>query len=58
MYDNQYFLVPNAAHRYSLSSRDKFTYNPDGSMDVSVQKESPEPAKPRTGFRLPMETSS
>jgi DNA sulfur modification protein DndE len=41
MYDDQYFLVPNAAKRNSLSSRDKFAYNRDGSMDLYVQKDSP-----------------
>ena len=33
MYDSEYFLVANSANRYSLSSRDKFPSNLDGSMD-------------------------
>jgi hypothetical protein len=41
MYDNEYFLVPNSINRYSLSSRDKFKLNQDGSMDLYTQKESP-----------------
>jgi DNA sulfur modification protein DndE len=41
MYDKEYFLVANAINRYSLSSRDKFQHNPDGSMDLYIQKESP-----------------
>ena len=41
MYDSEYFLVANSANRYSLSSRDKFTSNPDGSMDLYIQKQSP-----------------
>jgi hypothetical protein len=41
MYDKEYFLVPNSINRYSLSSRDKFKTNQDGSMDLYIQKESP-----------------
>jgi DNA sulfur modification protein DndE len=41
MYDKEYFLVPNPLNRHALSSRDKFKRNPDGSMDLYVQKESP-----------------
>jgi hypothetical protein len=41
MYDKEYFLVANSINRYSLSSRDKFQHNPDGSMDLYIQKESP-----------------
>jgi hypothetical protein len=41
MYDKEYFLTPNPSNRYALSSRDTFQHNPDGSMDLYVQKESP-----------------
>jgi hypothetical protein len=41
IYDKEYFLAPNAINRYSLSSRDKFEQNPDGSMDLYIQKEPP-----------------
>jgi DNA sulfur modification protein DndE len=41
IYDKEYFLAPNAINRYSLSSRDPFQRNPDGSMDLYIQKESP-----------------
>jgi DNA sulfur modification protein DndE len=41
MYDKEYFLTPNPSNRYALSSRDTFQYNPDGSMDLYVQKEPP-----------------
>ena len=41
IYDKEYFLAPNAINRYSLSSRDKFQQNPDGSMDLYIQKGSP-----------------
>jgi hypothetical protein len=45
MYDKEYFLAANSINRYSLSSRDKFQHNPDGSMDLYIQKESPGAAK-------------
>lgn len=41
IYDKEYFLVANSINRYSLSSRDMFQNNPDGSMDLYIQKESP-----------------
>lgn len=41
MYDKEYFLTPNAINRHSLSSRDTFEQNPDGSMDLYIQKEPP-----------------
>jgi hypothetical protein len=41
MYDDQYFFVPNTINRYTISSRTKFKANPDGSVDVYVQNESP-----------------
>jgi DNA sulfur modification protein DndE len=41
LYDKEYFLAANSINRYSLSSRDKFQHNPDGSMDLYIQKESP-----------------
>jgi hypothetical protein len=41
IYDKEYFLAPNAINRNVLSSRDKFRQNPDGSMDLYIQKESP-----------------
>jgi len=41
MYDKDYFFVPNAINRYTVSSRNKFKANADGSIDLYVQKESP-----------------
>jgi len=41
MYDDQYFFVPNPINRQNISSRNKFKANPDGSVDIYVQNESP-----------------
>jgi hypothetical protein len=41
MYDKDYFFVPNALNRYTISSRNKFKTNADGSVDVYFQKDSP-----------------
>ena len=41
MYDAEYFFVPNELNRYNLSSRSKFNYNKDGSVDLYIQKDSP-----------------
>ena len=41
MYDASYFFVPNALNRYTLSQRNKFKPNKDGSVDLYIQRESP-----------------
>ena len=41
MYDKNYFFVPNPINRYTVSSRSKFKANPDGSIDLYFQNESP-----------------
>lgn len=41
MYDKDYFFVPNPINRQTVSSRSKFKVNPDGSIDLYVQNESP-----------------
>jgi hypothetical protein len=41
MYDAQYFFVPNALNRYTLSQRNKLKVNKDGSVDLYLQKDSP-----------------
>jgi hypothetical protein len=45
MYDTGYFFVPNALDRYTLSMRDKLKTNPDGSIDLYLQKDNPGPEK-------------
>ncbi|HUO97014.1 MAG TPA: DUF1214 domain-containing protein, partial [Rhizomicrobium sp.] len=41
MYDADYFFVANPINRYSISPRQNLKANPDGSVDLYVQKESP-----------------
>jgi hypothetical protein len=41
MYDGQYFFVPNVLNRYSISPRQDLKANPDGSVDLYIQKDSP-----------------
>ena len=45
MYDATYFFVPNPLNRYTLSQRNKLVTNPDGSVDLYLQAESPGKAK-------------
>ena len=45
MYDKDYFFVPNPLNRYTLSARNKFNVNPDGSIDLYLQADSPGKAK-------------
>jgi len=41
MYNAEYFFVANPLNRYTLSSRFKFKYNRDGSLDFYIQNEPP-----------------
>lgn len=45
MYDSDYFFVANPLNRYTLSQRDDFRENADGSTDLYIQAESPGPEK-------------
>lgn len=45
LYDPDFFFVPNPINRYELSQRNKFITNPDGSVDMYLQAESPGKAK-------------
>ena len=38
MYDSRYFFVANPISRYSISPRQNLKSNPDGSIDIYVQK--------------------
>jgi hypothetical protein len=41
MYNDQYFFVANPLNRYSISARQDLKANPDGSVDIYIQNESP-----------------
>ena len=41
MYNEQYFFVTNPINRYSISPRQNLKANPDGSVDIYIQKDSP-----------------
>jgi hypothetical protein len=41
MYDKDYFFVSNPINRYSISARQNLKANPDGSVDLYIQKDTP-----------------
>ena len=45
MYDETYFFVANPINRYSISARQNLKENPDGSVDLLIQHDSPGPDK-------------
>lgn len=45
IYDADMFFVPNPANRYAVGSHTPLTQNPDGSIEIYIQAESPEEEK-------------
>jgi hypothetical protein len=45
MYNDQMFFVDNPLNRYTLSARNKFAENADGSVDLYLQHENPGPER-------------
>ena len=45
LYNPDFFFAPNSINRYELSQRNKFATNPDGSVDMYIQADSPGKAK-------------
>jgi hypothetical protein len=45
MYDAGMFFVENPLNRYTLSQRNNFATNPDGSVDLYLQHDNPGPGK-------------
>ncbi len=41
MYNAEFFFVENPINRYSISARQKLKHNPDGSVDIYIQHDSP-----------------
>lgn len=41
MYDDKYFFVTNRLNRYALGTHDKLVTNPDGSVDIYLQRDDP-----------------
>jgi hypothetical protein len=61
MYNERQFFVPNPIKRYAVGDRDKIQFNPDGSLTIHVQHDSPGKGKesnwlpaPRESFNLLM----
>jgi hypothetical protein len=55
LYDDQGFQVPNALNRFAVSSWMPFKYNPDGSLDLYFQNESPGKEKEANWLPAPKE---
>ena len=54
LYDSSGFFVPNAIDRWALNDRSDLAFNPDGSLDLYVQRAPPsDPAKAKNWLPSP-----
>lgn len=53
MYDENDFVVENPINRQSISARQNLKPNPDGSVDLSIQKDNPGPHKENNWLPAP-----
>lgn len=58
MYGSDYYFVDNPLNRYTLSARDTFIENPDGSTDIYLQADSPGPDKEANWLPAPRDRFS
>lgn len=55
MYGADQFFTDNPINRYAIGDRDKLTFNPDGSLDIYIQRESPGKDKESNWLPTPAE---
>jgi hypothetical protein len=55
LYGKDGFFVPNPLNRYTLGDRDPLIFNPDGSLDLYIQKDSPGKEKEPNWLPAPQE---
>ena len=52
MYNERQLLAANPIDRFAIGDRDQLAFNPDGSLDLYIQRESPGRDKESNGCRL------
>ncbi len=58
LYNRRHFFVPNSLNRYSVGTKSRgMVCNPDGSLTIYVQAESPGPGKKANWLPAPMDAS-